>query len=99
MVGCIPMVSARIVRKSANDSYGMSYISGCVATIEYIKKPIVDAYGTVRFHIFPLWIVSLRQPKTNAERGRSRFGRLHVEQLSLIADPTNLHTKNVSSKA
>ena len=56
--------------------------------------------------------VSLTQPKVDGERGRSRLGRVHVEafqdmsdvvgltqeQLSFIAIPTNLHSKDVPGR-
>ena len=56
-------------------------MSSRVVTIVNIKEPIVNAYN-IDFIIPPrirCRIVSLKQPKANGERGRSKFVRLHVE--------------------
>ena len=103
-----------IMHKSLDDSYGVRNIRPC--RDHHVHKRAYYWCIQYQLHIFPLRTecraVSLKEPKVNGERGRSRFGRLHVEafqdtfdvvglrqeKLTFIAKPTNLHTKYVSCR-
>ena len=78
---CISMRSVDIVHKCTDDSYGVSNVRPC--RDHRVHKGADCRCIRYRLHIFSLSTgcrtVSLRQPKINGERGRSRFGRLHVE--------------------
>ena len=114
MLNCVPMRSTGIVHESADDSYGMRNVRPC--RDHRVHQGAYCRCIRYRLHIFPLRTgcraVSLRKPKMNGERGRSRLGRLHVEafqdtsdvvglrqeKLSFFAMPTNLHSKYVSCR-
>ena len=114
MLNCVPMRSVGIVHESANDSYGVRNIRPC--RDHHVHQRAYGRCIRYRLHIFPLRTgcraVSLRKPKMNGERGRSRLGRLHVEafqdtsdvvglrqeKFSFITMLTNLHSKYVSCR-
>ena len=111
MLDYVPVRSAGIVHKSADDCYREKNIRLC--RDHRVHQRAYCRCIRYRLHIFPLRTgcraVSLRKPKMNGERGRSRLGRVHVEafqdtsdvvglrqeQLFVSAIPTNLHSKDV----
>ena len=114
MFDCVLVRSVGVVHESADDSYDVRNIRPC--RDHHVHKGADCRCIRYGLHIFPLRTgcraVSLREPKVNGERVRSRLGRLHVEafqdtsdvvslrqeKLSFIAMPTNVHSEYVSCR-
>ena len=95
MLECVLVRSVQVVHESADDSYDVRNIRSCHN--HCVHKGANCRCIQYRLHIFPLWIgcraISLRQPKVNGERGRSRLGRLHVEAFQDTSDVVSLRQK------